>query len=245
MQLSPGQLTLAVSLAINDHIPLAQTRVGELSDWKGLSVAEAGRNAVFAARLARARLTGPAPIFEGSSGFFQQVTGSASVDVDAFGGHDVPFRIHKYVFKPYPSLIYTQTAFVAGIEVAREVAALDRIAAIEIAQQQAGVVNEPEASLRSGRPTPERPPTTAFPTSPHGRCSTATSPMRVFPSEKFRDPESRLHAVLKASRRPCAHGARRRSPLPTRGDCNPRRRSAHFPRGGTMHQASLSAHMNG
>ncbi|MBV8745841.1 MAG: MmgE/PrpD family protein, partial [Xanthobacteraceae bacterium] len=81
MQLGPDQLTQAVNLAINDHIPLAQTRVGELSDWKGLSVAEAGRNAVFAARLARAGLTGPAPIFEGSSGVFQQVTGSASVDV--------------------------------------------------------------------------------------------------------------------------------------------------------------------
>jgi 2-methylcitrate dehydratase len=47
MRLDPDQLTQAVNLAINDHIPLAQTRVGELSDWKGLSVAEPGRNAVF------------------------------------------------------------------------------------------------------------------------------------------------------------------------------------------------------
>ena len=30
MQLDPDQLTQAVNLAINDHIPLAQTRVGEL-----------------------------------------------------------------------------------------------------------------------------------------------------------------------------------------------------------------------
>ena len=65
MKLSPDQLTHAVNLAINDHIPMAQTRVGALSDWKGLAAAEAGRNAVFAARLARAGLTGPAPIFEG------------------------------------------------------------------------------------------------------------------------------------------------------------------------------------
>ncbi len=68
MRLDPDRLTQAVNMAINDHIPMAQTRVGTLSDWKGLSVAEAGRNAVFAARLARAGLTGPAPIFEGSSG---------------------------------------------------------------------------------------------------------------------------------------------------------------------------------
>src|SRR5215475_7211816 len=47
MKLGPEQLTHAVSLAVNDHIPLAQTRVGALSDWKGIAAAEAGRNAVF------------------------------------------------------------------------------------------------------------------------------------------------------------------------------------------------------
>ena len=36
MKLSPDQLAHAVSIAINDHIPMAQTRVGALSDWKGL-----------------------------------------------------------------------------------------------------------------------------------------------------------------------------------------------------------------
>ena len=115
-------MTQAVNLAINDHIPLAQTRVQTLSDWKGLADAEAARNAVFAARLARGGLTGPAPIFEGQSGFFQQVTGPANVDVDAFGGRGVPFRIHQCVMKAYPAVIYTQTAIVAGIEVAKEVA---------------------------------------------------------------------------------------------------------------------------
>ena len=114
MKLGPDQLTQAVNLAINDHIPMAQTRVGALSDWKGLAAAEAGRNAVFAARLARAGLTGPAPIFEGSSGFFQQVTGPAKVDVEAFGGRGVQFRLHKCGLKPYPAVIYTQTAIVAG-----------------------------------------------------------------------------------------------------------------------------------
>ena len=138
MKLSPEQLTHAVSLAINDHIPLAQTRVGALSDWKGVAAAEAGRNAVFAARLARGGLTGPAPIFEGSSGFFQQVAGSAKVEVEAFGQRDVPFRVHKCSLKPYPAVIYTQTAIVAGIEVAKEVGSLDRISAIEIATTRRG-----------------------------------------------------------------------------------------------------------
>src|SRR5258706_473102 len=81
MKLGPERLTHAVNLAINDHIPMAQTRVQTLSDWKGLADAEAGRNAVFAASLARGGLTRPAPIFDGQSGFFRQVTGPADVDV--------------------------------------------------------------------------------------------------------------------------------------------------------------------
>jgi 2-methylcitrate dehydratase len=138
MKLTPAQLTQAVNIAVNDHIPMAQTRVQTLSDWKGLADAEAARNAVFAAHLARGGLTGPAPIFEGQSGFFRQVSGPGDVDPDTFGGRDVPFLIHRCAIKPYPAVIYTQTAIVAGIEVAREVGSLDRIAAIEIATTQRG-----------------------------------------------------------------------------------------------------------
>jgi 2-methylcitrate dehydratase len=138
MKLTADQLTHAVGIAINDHIPLALTRTGDLSEWKGIAVAEAGRNAVFATRLARAGLTGPAPIFEGRSGFFQQITGSADIDVGSFGGRDKPFRIHECSLKPYPAVIYTQTAIVAAIEVAKEASSLDRIAAIEIATTRRG-----------------------------------------------------------------------------------------------------------
>ena len=138
MKLSPEQLAHAVSIAINDHIPMAQTRVGALSDWKGLAAAEAGRNAVFAARLAQGGLSGPAPVFEGSSGFFAQVSGPANVDVESFGRRGVQFRLHKCNLKPYPAVIYTQTAIVAGIEVAKEAGSLDRIASIEIATTRRG-----------------------------------------------------------------------------------------------------------
>src|SRR5262250_2951781 len=138
MKLDRERLTQAVNLAVNDHIPMAQTRVQTLSDWKGLADAEAGRNAVFAAILARGGLTGPAPIFEGSSGFFQQVSGPATIDTDSFGRRGVPFRIHRCSLKPYPAVIYTQTAVVAAIEVAKEVGSLDRISAIEIATTRRG-----------------------------------------------------------------------------------------------------------
>jgi 2-methylcitrate dehydratase len=147
MRLAPDKLAQAVSLALNDHIPMGQTRAQTLSDWKGLADAEAARNAVFAARLARAGLTGPAPIFEGRKGFFQLVSGPAEVDVGAFGGKGHPFRIHQCGMKAFPAVVYSQTAIVAAIEVAKEVGDLERVAAIEVATtrrgyQQAG--SEPE-----------------------------------------------------------------------------------------------------
>jgi 2-methylcitrate dehydratase len=92
--------------------------------------------------LARGGLTGPAPIFEGHKGFFQLVSGSADVDVGAFGGRGVPFRIVQCSMKAYPAVIHSQTAIAAGIAVAHAVAdkagSLDRIAAIEIATTRRG-----------------------------------------------------------------------------------------------------------
>lgn len=109
-----------------------------LSDWKGLAAAEAARNAVFATRLARGGITGPAPIFEGRAGFFRQVSGAAEIDVDGFGRRGVPFRINAVGMKAYPAQVYTQTAVVAGIAVAKEAGGVDRIAAIEIATTRRG-----------------------------------------------------------------------------------------------------------
>src|SRR5271169_304626 len=63
MKLGPEQLTQAVNIAVNDHIPMAQTRVQTLSDWKGFADAEAARNAVFGARLARGGLDRPGAYF--------------------------------------------------------------------------------------------------------------------------------------------------------------------------------------
>src|SRR5262249_8613689 len=138
MRLPPEKLTQAVNLAVNDHIPMGQTRAQTLSDWKGLADAEAGRNAIFAATLARAGITGPAPIFEGRKGFFALVTGPADVAVEAFGRRGVPFRVHDCGMKPYPAVVYGQTAIVAGIALAKEVGDLDRVAAIEIATSRRG-----------------------------------------------------------------------------------------------------------
>ena len=187
MKLTTEQLSNAVSLAINDHIPLALTRVGVLSDWKGLAVAEAGRNAVFATKLARAGITGPAPIFEGTSGLFQQVTGAGSVDVAAFGGRDAQFRLHKCSLKPYPAVIYTQTAIVAALDVAKEVGALERIAAIDIATTARGFQrtgSEPEKWSPKTRETADH----SLPYITARAMFDGDITNESFGPEKFRDP---------------------------------------------------------
>jgi 2-methylcitrate dehydratase len=138
MKLPPDKLVQAVNLALNDHIALGQTRSGSLSDWKGLADAEAARNAVFAARLARADLTGPAPIFEGRWGFFALVSGAAEIDIGAFGSRTTEFRIHRIGMKPYPVVVHAQTSILAGIALAKAVGDLDRIVSIEIATTRRG-----------------------------------------------------------------------------------------------------------
>ncbi len=138
MRLAPERLVQAVNLAVNDHIPLGQTRAGMLSHWKGLADAEANRNAVFAARLARAGLTGPAPIFEGRWGFFKLVAGAGDLDVGGFGGREREFRIHRVGMKPYPVVVHAQTSVPAAIGLARQIGDLDRIATIEIATTRRG-----------------------------------------------------------------------------------------------------------
>jgi 2-methylcitrate dehydratase len=187
MKLPPDRLAQAVNLAINDHVPMGQTRVQTLSDWKGLADAEAGRNAVFAALLARAGITGPAPIFEGRWGFFRLISKPADIDVGAFGGAGTEFRVHRVGMKPYPVLAHAQTSIPAAIAVAKEVGSLDRVAAIEIATtrrgyQQAG--SEPEKWQPDTRETADH----SLPYVVARAMFDGDINQRSFDPEKLRDP---------------------------------------------------------
>ncbi|MBO0888595.1 MmgE/PrpD family protein, partial [Candidatus Bathyarchaeota archaeon] len=88
MDLDVDKLTQAVNLALNSHITMRQVRAGELSMWKGCSFANAARNGVFSAALAREGMTGPSPIFEGEMGFFKEVSGPFKINTDDFGGRN-------------------------------------------------------------------------------------------------------------------------------------------------------------
>lgn len=138
MKLPPDKLAQAVNLAINDHIPMGQTRAQTLSDWKGLADAEAGRNSVFAAMLARAGITGPSPIFEGRKGFFELISGPADVNVDTFGHRGGQFKIHDCGMKAYPVVVFAQTAVPASVELAKEIGDLRRVETIEVSTTPRG-----------------------------------------------------------------------------------------------------------
>jgi 2-methylcitrate dehydratase len=73
MGLNAEKTRHAVNIAGVACAAMRQARVGELSHWKGVAFANAARHGVYSALLARAGMTGPAPIFEGQMGFEKQL----------------------------------------------------------------------------------------------------------------------------------------------------------------------------
>ena len=120
--LSPGQMVQAINLAVTPNISLYQTRRGEITMWKACAAANAARNAVFAAQLAKEGMTGPGPIFEGRGGFMKAVSGP--FQLEQFGGHGRQFRIMDVTIKRYPcgkhARIHNSTRF--GIDAPMSIA---------------------------------------------------------------------------------------------------------------------------
>src|ERR1700720_1127406 len=73
MKLDAEKPRHAVNIAGVNCAAFRQARVGELSHWKCVAFANAARHGVYAALLACAGMTGPAPIFEGQMGFEKQI----------------------------------------------------------------------------------------------------------------------------------------------------------------------------
>jgi len=138
MGLGALEATHAVNIALNAHIAMRQVRAGELSMWKGASFANAARNGVFAAMLAREGMTGPAPIFEGEMGFFKQVSGPFKVDVGGFGGNRGRYKVNETYVKYWPAEYHAQSAIWAALEVRRRVKDLGRVQSVLVETHEAG-----------------------------------------------------------------------------------------------------------
>jgi 2-methylcitrate dehydratase len=121
----------ALNLAIAPNVALYQTRIGNVSMWKGCAYANASRNAVFAAMLAARGMTGPAPIFEGVGGYFKAVT-REPFELGALGGGAEPFKIMQCLMKRFPLGQYSQTVAEAAIAARAHVSSLDEIAEVHV-----------------------------------------------------------------------------------------------------------------
>ncbi len=138
MGLSRDQIAQALSLGTAPNLALYQTRIGDVSLWKGCAFANASRNAVFAVQLAAQGLTGPAPVFEGAGGFARAM-GSDGLDLAPFGGGDVPFKIGECTIKQFPLGLYSQTVVDAALQVREQLPGIDAIQDIHVHTLQTAV----------------------------------------------------------------------------------------------------------
>lgn len=117
-QLSRRQLEHALGLAGVCNIATRQSRTGRLSMWKGCAAANAARNGVFAANLARLGMTGPEEIFEGSRGIMRQLTGPFDMVPLATTGD---WMIHRTHIKYWPAEYHAQSAIDAVLQLRPEI----------------------------------------------------------------------------------------------------------------------------
>ncbi len=135
-----NKMTQAVNISLANSMAMYQTRVQQMSDWKGIADPDALRNGVFASLLAAQGMTGPAPIFEGKAGLFAQVSGPFLLDVEKFGGSTQAFKILDCGYKLYPAQVYTLTSIPAGIELARQAGGVDKINSLKIFTTRTGLL---------------------------------------------------------------------------------------------------------
>lgn len=116
MGLKREQIATALSITVAANVALYQTRIGNVSMWKGCAYANASRNAIFFAEMAQRGMTGPSPVFEGRGGYFVAVT-RKPFELAPFGGKDQPeFRIMDCLIKRYPLGQYSQSVVHAALE---------------------------------------------------------------------------------------------------------------------------------
>jgi 2-methylcitrate dehydratase len=187
----------AVGIAGVASAALRQSRVGELSHWKGCAFANAARHGVYAALLARAGMTGPAPIFEGEKGFEKLVSGPLS-DLKLPGADSgLPkgdFMILKTHIKFWPAEYHSQSAIEAALKLRTQIGSVADIESVLVESHDAAVDiigSEPE----KWRPTSRE---TADHSLPYIVAATLTDgevTEKQFAPERFTDPQ--LLALVK------------------------------------------------
>lgn len=134
--LSAAQTVHALGIAGVCNFATRQTRTGQLSDWKACALANAARNGIFAADLARRGLTGPQGIFEGPRGLFRMVTGPFELGWAA-GPDD--WMIRRTHIKFWPAEYHAQSAIDAALQLRPEVGDPGAVERIRVESCEAAV----------------------------------------------------------------------------------------------------------
>jgi 2-methylcitrate dehydratase len=147
MKLDPEKTRHAVNIAGVACAAMRQARVGELSHWKGVAFANAARHGVYSALLARAGMTGPAPIFEGQMGFEKELGVSlgnvGEIFVKRPGEKNVnegtAAMILNTSIKYWPAEYHSQSAIEAAMFLRKEIGDPSQIQSVRIESHDASV----------------------------------------------------------------------------------------------------------
>lgn len=146
MKLDAERTRHAINIAGVHCAAFRQARVGELSHWKGVAFANAARLGVYAALLARAGMTGPAPIFEGSMGFEKQLGVSLGAvgqvfdkSREAMAGEGPASMILKTSIKYWPAEYHSQSAIEAALFLRTQIDDLRKVKSMVIESHDASV----------------------------------------------------------------------------------------------------------
>jgi 2-methylcitrate dehydratase len=206
MGLTRDQTVQALNLGVATSPALYQTRIGDVSLWKGCAFANASRNAVFAVLLAARGLTGPSPIFEGQGGFWNAVS---PFTLPSFGGVGIPFKVHECTIKRFPLGLYSQTVVEAALEARRQLPDVEDIREVHVATLQTAVsimAGDAEKWRPANRETADHSmPYTAAVALRHGAVET-----RHFEAEHLTDP--RLLDLVQKVKVSVSEEANRRAP---------------------------------
>ena len=94
-------LRSAIGIAGTAHNALRVTRTEGISMWKGIASANAARNAVYSALLARNGMEGPVDLFEGGKGWKEVISGEFDVALDPGCRRVLDAMTKRYVAETY------------------------------------------------------------------------------------------------------------------------------------------------
>jgi 2-methylcitrate dehydratase len=146
-------LDQALGLAGVCNIATRQTRRGQISMWKACTFANAAKNGVFAADLARRGLTGPDEVFQGPRGLMNQLS-IPNVQYLKLA-QEGDYRIERTHIKAWPAGYFSQSAIDAILQLRPQIE-LDQIESIRIGTFEAAariIGSEPETQRPTVRET--------------------------------------------------------------------------------------------